>query len=70
MLAVTDSELSPLCAAATNFFLVHDAEVMGFRTLTATMCLVQTLMVSVVRREEASSGRRRGTNHRPRSTRT
>ncbi|GAC13919.1 MurR/RpiR family transcriptional regulator [Aliiglaciecola lipolytica] len=43
----TDSPLSPLKEHATVCFTVKEAEVYSFRSLTATMCLVQSLAISL-----------------------
>lgn len=43
----TDSPLSPLKEHATVCFTVKEAEIHSFRSLTATMCLVQSLAISL-----------------------
>lgn len=43
----TDSPLSPLKEHATVCFTVKEAEIYSFRSLTATMCLVQSLAISL-----------------------
>lgn len=43
----TDSPLSPLKEHATVCFTVKEAEVHSFRSLTSTMCLVQSLAISL-----------------------
>ncbi len=45
IIAVTDSITSPLAEYADVTFEVVDSEVHGFRSLTATMCLVQSLVI-------------------------
>lgn len=47
VLAITDSQLSPIGRLATTTFHVNDAELRGFRSLTATLCLAQTLAVGL-----------------------
>jgi len=44
----TDSPLSPLVQQATVSFIIKEAEVHSFRSLTSTMCLVQSLALSLV----------------------
>lgn len=46
IIAITDSQLCPTFARATISFEVKEAEVRGFRSLTASMCLAQALVVS------------------------
>ncbi|MEP1446065.1 MAG: MurR/RpiR family transcriptional regulator [Paraglaciecola sp.] len=43
----TDSPLSPLIEHANVCFTVKEAEIHSFRSLTATMCLVQSLAISL-----------------------
>lgn len=50
VVALTDRPLSPLRSLAEVAFEVQDAEVLGFRSLTATMCLAQSLVVALGRR--------------------
>ncbi|MGD9509639.1 MAG: MurR/RpiR family transcriptional regulator [Geminicoccaceae bacterium] len=45
IVALTDSALSPLLQLARVAFEVEDAELQGFRALSATMCLALTLIV-------------------------
>jgi len=47
VVAVTDHPLSPLVANSTISFHVRDAAVHDFRSLGASMCLVQTLVVGL-----------------------
>lgn len=47
IVAVTDTALSPIAQDASETFLVEDAEVQTFRSLTATMCLAISLVVAV-----------------------
>ena len=47
VIAITDSALSPVASPATISFTVHDAEVHAFRSLTASMCLAQTIATSL-----------------------
>lgn len=47
IIAITDSAVSPIAQQASVCFKIKDAEVRGFRSLTASMCLAQTLVVSL-----------------------
>lgn len=47
LVLITDSELSPLAALADSLLIVHESEIKSFRSLTATICLAQTLCVSL-----------------------
>ncbi len=46
LIAISDSRLSPVARDATVCFEIKDAEVRQFRSLTASMCLAQTLVIS------------------------
>jgi len=46
LIAFTDSRLSPVARNAAVCFEIKDAEVRQFRSLTASMCLAQTLVIS------------------------
>ena len=46
ILAISDSRLSPVARNAEVCFEIKDAEVRQFRSLTASMCLAQTLVIS------------------------
>lgn len=46
VLAITDSNVSPLVKGASQVFLVREGEVRSFRSLTATLCLVQSLVIA------------------------
>ncbi|MBP2159155.1 MULTISPECIES: MurR/RpiR family transcriptional regulator [Asticcacaulis] len=46
ILSITDSNVSPLVKGSGQVLLVRDAEVRSFRSLTATLCLVQSLVIS------------------------
>lgn len=55
IIAITDSQLSPIARLADLVFCVHDAELRGFRSLTATLCLAQTLTVGLALRAARES---------------
>jgi DNA-binding MurR/RpiR family transcriptional regulator len=46
IIAITDSRLSPIAGAADLCFEIKDAEVRQFRSLTASLCLAQSLVIS------------------------
>lgn len=46
IIAITDSRLSPIANGAEVCFEIKDAEVRKFRSLTATLCLAQSLVIS------------------------
>lgn len=46
ILAITDSNVSPLVKGAEQALLVREGEVRSFRSLTATLCLVQSLVIA------------------------
>ncbi|HDW4014326.1 TPA: MurR/RpiR family transcriptional regulator [Escherichia coli] len=46
-IAITDSQVSPLAAFSDVCFIVREAQVDGFRSQVASMCLAQTLAVSM-----------------------
>lgn len=46
-IAITDSQLSPILSFSDVSFVIKEAQVSGFRSLCATMTLVQTLAVSL-----------------------
>lgn len=46
LIAISDSRLSPVAKKAEVCFEIKDAEVRQFRSLTASMCLAQTLVIS------------------------
>ena len=46
IIAISDSRLSPIAGAADLSFEIKDAEVRQFRSLTASLCLAQTLVIS------------------------
>ncbi|BFM51411.1 MurR/RpiR family transcriptional regulator [Marinomonas sp. THO17] len=53
VIAITDSKISPLAAMSDVCFDIKEAEVMGFRSLTSSMTLAQTLLVSLAYRLNA-----------------
>ena len=56
IIAITDSRLSPIASAADLCFEIKDAEVQGFRSLTASLCLAQTLAVGLAMRMPGGKG--------------
>jgi DNA-binding MurR/RpiR family transcriptional regulator len=61
-LALTDSVLSPVARHAALVLQVEDAELLGFRSLTSAMCLVQTLAMALAFRERRAMGGAPGTS--------
>lgn len=52
IIAITDSRLSPLARGAHALLLVQDTSVFGFRSLTSTMGLAQSLFIALAYRLE------------------
>jgi DNA-binding MurR/RpiR family transcriptional regulator len=46
IIGISDSQLSPVSREADVSFDIHDAEVRQFRSLSASLCLAQTLIIS------------------------
>lgn len=46
ILAITDSNVSPLVKGAANTLLLRESEVRSFRSATATLCLAQALVIA------------------------
>jgi DNA-binding MurR/RpiR family transcriptional regulator len=47
LVAITDSVLSPIGQMADTVIEVNDAELLGFRSLTASFCIAQTLAMGL-----------------------
>jgi DNA-binding MurR/RpiR family transcriptional regulator len=58
VIAISDSRVSPVARDADCSFEIQDAEVRQFRSLTASLCLAQTLVISYAHRIESRAGRR------------
>ncbi len=56
ILAITNSAVSPIAAGAAQALLVNDAELHGFRSLTAVISLAQTLIIGVAYRLRRDTG--------------
>lgn len=52
LVAITDSKFSPLAKQASATLLVQDSAPYGFRSLTSTLCLAQSLFISLAYRME------------------
>lgn len=52
LIAITDSRMSPLARDAQVAFIVQDSSTFGFRSLTATMGLAQSLFIALAYRLE------------------
>jgi DNA-binding MurR/RpiR family transcriptional regulator len=50
VIAITGSVLAPIAEGAAMTFLVREAEVYGFRSMSATTCLVQSLAIGCAAR--------------------
>jgi DNA-binding MurR/RpiR family transcriptional regulator len=59
VVALTDGPLSPLLPLARVAFEVEDAELQGFRALSATMCLALALVVGLGQRQAKPNRRNR-----------
>lgn len=55
LIAISDSRLSPVAKDAAVCFEIKDAEVRQFRSLTASMCIAQTLVISYAYKYGAES---------------
>lgn len=55
LIAITDSQMSPLAAMASATLVVHESSTFGFRSLTNTMCLAQSLFIALAYRTELPS---------------
>ena len=47
IILLTDTELNPIAHLADVLFCIHEAEIHTFRSLGATMCLVQAICISI-----------------------
>lgn len=52
LVAITDSQMSPFGALAEATLVVHESSTFGFRSLTNTMCLAQSLFIALAYRTE------------------
>ncbi|MEO6103293.1 MAG: MurR/RpiR family transcriptional regulator, partial [Pseudoxanthomonas sp.] len=52
VIAITDTQMSPLAALAAATLVVHESSAFGFRSLTNTMCLAQSLFIALAYRTE------------------
>ena len=52
LIAITDSQMSPAAALAAATLVVHESSTFGFRSLTNTMCLAQSLFIALAYRAE------------------
>ena len=58
IVAISDTRLSPIARDADVVFETKDAEVRQFRSLTASLCLAQALVISYAFQMETGGGRR------------
>ncbi|MFX8500566.1 SIS domain-containing protein, partial [Acinetobacter baumannii] len=47
LIAITDSRMSPVARDASAALLVQESTTFGFRSLTNTMCLAQSLFIAL-----------------------
>ena len=52
VVAITDSQMSPLASLAAAVLMVNESSTFGFRSLTNTMCLAQSLFIALAYRTE------------------
>ncbi len=52
LIAITDSQMSPLASMAAAVLVVNESSTFGFRSLTNTMCLAQSLFIALAYRTE------------------
>lgn len=52
LIAITDSTMSPLATLASVVLVVNESSTFGFRSLTNTMCLAQSLFIALAYRTE------------------
>jgi DNA-binding MurR/RpiR family transcriptional regulator len=52
VLAITDSLMSPLAALSAATLVVHESSTFGFRSLSNTMCLAQSLFIALAYQTE------------------
>ena len=52
LIAITDSKMSPFAALAAATLVVHESSTFGFRSLSNTMCLAQSLFIALAYRTE------------------
>lgn len=55
VILITDNAINPVVKKAAVCFYVHDGEVLSFRSLTSSMCLVQALATALVLRDKSSA---------------
>lgn len=58
ILAISDSLASPIAKLATQTLLVRESEVRGFRSLSASLCVAQALVVGLAYEQERGARRR------------
>ena len=59
ILSITDSLISPIAKPATQALLVRESEVRSFRSLSASICLAQTLMIGLAYARERPKRRKK-----------
>jgi len=56
ILSITDSLISPLVKGAAQVLLVRESQVRAFRSLSASICLAQTLVIGLAYEQERAEG--------------
>jgi DNA-binding MurR/RpiR family transcriptional regulator len=59
VLAITDSLISPLARGAAQVLQVRESEVRAFRSLSASICLAQTLVIGLAYEQETAAASRK-----------
>ncbi|WP_064608311.1 MurR/RpiR family transcriptional regulator [Photobacterium sp. J15] len=62
-IVITDSQISPLASFSDVCFVVKEAQVDAFRSQSASMCLAQTLAVSLAYRQDENDDNKAASNH-------
>ncbi|MES2979512.1 MAG: MurR/RpiR family transcriptional regulator [Pseudomonadota bacterium] len=63
LIAITDSQMSPLASLSAATLVVAESTIFGFRSLTNTMCLAQSLFIALAYRSELLYRPGAGENH-------
>ncbi len=68
ILAISDSLASPIAQLATQTMVVRESEVRGFRSLSASLCVAQALVVGLAYEQESGALRRGHRSAGPRAS--
>ena len=64
VLSFTDTPVSPIAKCANTVLIVKETEVRSFRSLSASLCLAQTLVIGVALRLSSGKGARKSARGR------